>query len=45
MIMPGGDGPGWGPALAWNLMPAAIGNILGAALLVALPMWYGLTRR
>ena len=45
MIMPGGDGPGWAIALSWNLLPAAIGNILGAALLVALPLWFGLTRR
>jgi formate transporter len=42
LVMPGGDGPGWALALSWNLVPAAIGNILGAALLVALPLWYGL---
>lgn len=45
LIMPGGDGPGWALALGWNLIPAAVGNILGAALLVALPLWYGLGRR
>jgi len=44
LIMPGGEGPGWSLALGWNLLPAAIGNILGAALLVALPLWYGLRR-
>lgn len=30
-----GDGPGWIPALLWNIIPAGIGNILGGALLVA----------
>lgn len=40
LIMPGGEGPDWALALGWNLVPAAIGNILGAALLVALPFWY-----
>lgn len=41
----GGDvGPGWGPALAWAIAPAAVGNVLGALLLVALPFWYAYRR-
>jgi formate transporter len=42
LIMPTGHGPGWGPALAWNVVPAGIGNMLGGAVLVALPFWYAL---
>ena len=42
LAMFSGDGPGWMAALTWNLIPAAIGNILGGALLVALPFWYAL---
>jgi formate/nitrite transporter FocA (FNT family) len=42
MIMPTGQGPGWVEALAWNIIPAGIGNILGGTLLVALPLWYAL---
>lgn len=30
-----GQPPGWGSALAWNLLPAGIGNILGGGLAVA----------
>lgn len=45
LIMPGGEGPGWALALGWNLVPAAIGNILGAALLVALPLWFSFKAR
>ncbi len=45
LIMPTGEGPGWGPALAWNVVPAGIGNILGGALLVALPFWYVFVRK
>lgn len=37
---PEGIGPGWGPAFAWSVLPVAIGNILGAFFLVALPFWY-----
>lgn len=44
LAMPGGDGPGWGAALAWNIVPAGIGNVLGGALLVALPFWFVFTR-
>ncbi|MEA2000589.1 MAG: formate/nitrite transporter family protein [Actinomycetota bacterium] len=44
-IVAGGD-PGWGSALAWNLIPVGIGNVLGGTLLVALPFWlvYGRER-
>jgi formate/nitrite transporter FocA (FNT family) len=40
LIMATGQGPGWGAAFFWNIIPAGIGNILGATLLVALPFWY-----
>jgi formate transporter len=39
LIQPLGTGPGWGPGLAWAVAPAAIGNVLGAFFLVALPFW------
>jgi formate transporter len=42
MIMPTGNGPGWGDAFIWNIIPAGIGNILGGSLLVSLPLWYSL---
>jgi formate/nitrite transporter len=42
LIMPSGGGPGWGSAIAWNIAPAAIGNIVGGALFVAVPFWYAL---
>jgi formate transporter len=41
---PEGIGPGWGAALQWSVLPAAVGNVLGAFFLVALPFWY-LNRR
>jgi len=34
-----GMGPGWSGALAWNILPAAVGNILGGLLLVVAPFW------
>ncbi len=37
---PDGLGPGWGPSLAWSIAPAALGNVIGAFFLVALPFWY-----
>lgn len=40
LAQPQGLGPGWGPALAWGIAPAAVGNVLGALLLVALPFWF-----
>ncbi len=45
LIQPLGQGPGWGDALAWAIAPAAIGNVLGAFFLVALPFWLTDTRR
>jgi len=42
LIMPTGHGPGWGAALAWNIIPAGLGNMAGGAVLVALPFWYAL---
>ena len=44
LIMPTGHGPGWGAALAWNIIPAGLGNMAGGAVLVALPFWYALDR-
>lgn len=34
------EGPGWATALGWSILPAGIGNILGGALLVAVPFWF-----
>ncbi|MFQ5518045.1 MAG: formate/nitrite transporter family protein [Acidimicrobiia bacterium] len=45
LAIAGGGGPGWGAALGWNLVPAGIGNVLGGALLVAVPFWYALRPR
>lgn len=44
LAAPAGEGPGWAMALAWNIVPAGIGNIVGGAFLVALPLWYALGR-
>ncbi|MGD9696133.1 MAG: formate/nitrite transporter family protein [Thermoleophilia bacterium] len=44
LIMPSGDGPGWVPALVWNVLPVGIGNIIGGSLLVVLPFWFALGR-
>ena len=30
-----GIGPGWSAAIGWNILPAALGNLLGGLLLVA----------
>jgi len=45
LIMANGTGPGWQTAITWNLLPAAIGNIIGGILLVALPFWYVLSEK
>ena len=45
LIMPTGEGPGWYLAITWNLIPAALGNIIGATLLVALPLQYAFSKR
>ncbi|MBM3262556.1 MAG: formate/nitrite transporter family protein [candidate division Zixibacteria bacterium] len=42
LIMAHGEGPGWGPAMLWNIIPVGIGNIIGGAFLVAIPFWYAL---
>jgi formate transporter len=42
LATPLGIGPGWPTALLWNIIPAGIGNMLGGALLVALPFWFAL---
>lgn len=34
-----GVGPGWGAAVGWSILPAALGNILGGFLLVVVPFW------
>ncbi|MCA1587018.1 MAG: formate/nitrite transporter family protein, partial [Acidobacteria bacterium] len=39
-LIHGDIGTSWGQAIGWNLAPAAIGNVLGGALLVALLFWY-----
>lgn len=44
LIMPTGSGPGWGTAMTWNVIPAGIGNVIGGALLVALPLHFALRR-
>ena len=44
LIMPSGHGPGWGSALAWNVIPAGIGNMLGGAFLVAIPFRFAFAR-
>ena len=45
LSQPLGDGPGWGNGFIWAIVPAAIGNIIGAFFLVALPFWIASTRR
>jgi hypothetical protein len=44
LIMPGDEGPGWQAALAWNVVRVGIGNIIGSAALVGLPVWFALDR-
>ncbi len=45
LSQPLGNGPGWGSGFVWAIIPAAIGNIIGAFFLVALPFWIASTRR
>ncbi len=40
LSMASGGGPGWGPAIFWDLLPVGIGNVIGGTLLVALPFWF-----
>lgn len=42
LAQPFGRGPGWIPALLWNIIPVGIGNMIGGGLLVALPFWFAL---
>jgi formate transporter len=44
LVMPSGHGPGWGAALAWNVIPVGIGNMVGGAFLVAVPFRYAFAR-
>lgn len=39
-LIRGDVGVSWGDAIAWNLAPAILGNVLGASILVALLFWY-----
>ncbi|MDC0886204.1 formate/nitrite transporter family protein [Altererythrobacter sp.] len=39
LLMPTGEGPGWMVAVVWNLLPVALGNMIGAMLLVAIPFY------
>lgn len=39
LLIAHGEGPGWLSALGWNIIPAGLGNIVGAVLLVAVPYW------
>ena len=45
LSQPLGVGPGWGDGLLWSVLPAAIGNIIGAFFLVALPFHIASSRR
>jgi formate/nitrite transporter FocA (FNT family) len=42
LAVPQDLGPGWAAALAWNVVPVGLGNMLGGTLLVVLPFWYAL---
>jgi len=39
-----GEPTPWGDAFTWSILPAAVGNVAGAILLVALPFWFASTR-
>ena len=39
-LIHGDVGTSWGEAIAWNIVPASLGNIIGGAVLVALLFWY-----
>jgi len=40
LISAQGNGPGWWIAFVWSIIPAGIGNMIGGAILVALPFSY-----
>ena len=44
LSQPLGNGPGWGDGLLWSVLPAAIGNLIGAFFLVALPFYIASNR-
>ena len=39
-LINGGSGISWGEAIWWNIIPASLGNVIGATVLVALLFWY-----
>lgn len=39
-LIEGDIGTSWGAAIAWNIAPASIGNLIGGAVFVALLFWY-----
>ena len=39
-LIKGGSGIGWGEAIWWNIVPASLGNMIGAGIFVALLFWY-----
>ena len=45
LITPSGEGPGWQAAMAWNVIPVGIGNIIGGNFLVVLPFWFAQRRK
>ena len=45
IVQAAGRGPGWDVAFGWSIIPAAIGNIIGGAILVVLPFCYQASRR
>ena len=40
-----GESTPWGDAFLWSILPAAVGNVIGALFFVALPFWFAGTRR
>jgi len=36
---------GWASAFGWSILPASLGNVLGGVFLVAVPLWFVITRR
>lgn len=45
LLLTSGHGPSWANALLWNVLPAAIGNLVGGMLFVAFPYWYSSRRK
>ncbi|WP_432410837.1 formate/nitrite transporter family protein [Rasiella sp. SM2506] len=40
IAIPMGHATPWADAILWNILPAALGNIIGGTLLIALPLYY-----